>query len=77
MDICATGGEEFLLLVQVGAAGRDNPLRVKHDDILLLGTNGHIKFGTRDGSSTGTVDYNLHFLDILAVYFQRILQTSG
>ena len=77
MDIRTAGGEELLLFVEVGTTGRDDTLRVEHHNVLLLGTDGHIEFGTTDGGSTGTVDHNLHFLDVLANDLHRVLQSSG
>lgn len=77
MNVAAVGGEEFLLVGEVFTVAGDNALRVEHQDVFLLSTDGHIEFGTADGGSTGTVDHNLHFLDILAYDLKRILQTGS
>ena len=77
MDIRALGGEEFLLFVQVLTLGRDDALRVKHHDILLLCTDGHIELGAADGGSAGAVHHDLHLPDVLANHLHGVLQTGG
>ena len=43
----------------------------------LLGTQGHIEFGTRDGSRSGTVDHDAHLADVFAVHLEGILQSGS
>ena len=46
VDVGARGGEEALLLVQVGALSGDDALGVEHHDVLLAGAYRHIEFCT-------------------------------
>ena len=73
VNVTAVGSEELLLLGQVLTVASDDTLGVEHHDVLDLGTQSHVELGTTDGSSTGTVDYNLHLGDVLACYFEGVL----
>ena len=77
MHVATVGGEEFLLFVEVVAVAGDHALRVEHQDILLLGTDGHIEFGAGNGGSTGTVHHDLHLGDVLADHLQCVLQSGS
>ena len=77
MYITTVGGEELFLLIQVRTVAGDNALGVEHQDILFLGTQGHIQLGTRDSSGTGTVHHDAYLFDILTVHLKRVLQSGG
>ena len=66
MYIAAVGGEEFLLLCEVGTVAGDDTLAVEHEDVLTAGTESYVELGARDCRSTCTIDYNLYLLNFLA-----------
>ena len=77
MNVTTVGSEQLLLLCQILAVAGDYALGVEHHDVLYLCSQGHVKLGTADGSSTGTIDNNLHVGNVLAGYFEGVLQTCS
>ena len=76
MDVGALGGEETFLLVEVLTVNADDALGVEHDDVFLRGSDGHVQFGAGNSRSTGSVNDNLYFADVLAIDFESILQSG-
>ncbi len=57
-------GELALGGVQVGPPGGDDALAVAHEDVLLLGAEGHVELRARDGRRAGAVDDDLDLADV-------------
>ena len=70
------GGEELLLRCQVGTVGCDNAVAVQHENILLLGSEGDVELGARDGSCAGSAHHDLYIAYVLAGHLEGIEQSG-
>ena len=75
--IRAFGGKFALLSVQICTIGGDDSLRVQHNEIALLKTEGEIKTRATNGSGSSSIDDNFYVFNALSSYFASIEQTCA